>query len=651
VIYLPLFERLDISGFDMYPGDDSQGVNIDFNHGLTLVIGANGLGKTTLINILYRMLTGPYDIAAFEQRELGTAELKPTFMRERRLYLGRRVPDGARDASARLLLHIGKHKLTLERSLHDLSLLSVCVDEEAQQNDETELQKPLSDLVGVSSFGDLMLVLQQLVFYFETRRELVWDSSAQRELLRVLFLSQDDARRWSEESRRILELDTLVRNSTYIRQRLEKELTKSDEQIASLPEVRAELKTLGRLQDVDTQQRASLNTEIDSAEAERQATRLRLLSLGQTREGRFRALERARLIMITAAFPSQSETTRYILGQLMSDGLCLVCGSEAPLAERDLKERLAHRKCIVCSSPIKIRKPAALPDKELIKLQQALDRVEKELVSAQQAFDDATSRYDDIRTEIVELNASISKRSARIDALVAALPPEEAQLHGKRSELAGWKAREDELRKDVTEKRARLKVFVDEMNLQIVSHADKIRRSFHHFAKGLLVESCSLVWQPTKRRLGQTGELFDFPAFELSMSGAGFADPIRRGGPDDVSESQREFIDLAFRMALIDVGGHGHSGSLVIDAPESSLDLVFQARAAKVLIEFANARKNRLIVTSNLVAGVMLKALVASLPRDDRPSHVVNLFNVAERTAAVHENWPAYQKELKAIFK
>lgn len=648
MVSLPLFERLKINGYGMYPGEGA-GLSVEFRRGLTLVIGANGLGKTTLITILYRLLTGPFDIAAFSQRELGTAELKPTPLRERRLLLGQRVADGARQATGHLEMRIGKKRVKIVRSLHDLSLRSATIGINALPTNEEDVQNALTQLVGVSSFGDFMLILQHLLFYFETRRELVWDSSAQRELLRALFLSTEDANRWTNESREILKLDTLVRNSSFVRKRFEGELVKSAEQVATLPEVRTKLETLSRLQDVDVATRAELNSSIDSADAERQSCRLRQLTLSQAREARYRALERARLITITAAFPSQSESNRYILGQLMTDDYCLVCGSEAPVAAAILAGRLSRRKCVVCDSSIRSPKLKAVPGKELARLHQALSRVETELSTAASDSEAANKRYNLCQSEITRLNATISARTAMIEALVAQLPPEEAELHGKRSELAGLKAREDEYRRNLSEKRAGLKIFVDKMNLQIVAYADRITQSFQRFAEGFLVDDCALIWQTKKERLGQTGELFDFPAFQLNMSGAGFIEPTRRSGPDQVSESQREFIDLAFRMALIEVATVGHSGTLVIDAPESSLDLVFQGRAAAVLSRFAILHNNRLIVTSNLVAGAMLKALVNSIPVGERSARIVNLFYVAERTAAVRECWPDYKKELGKI--
>ena len=103
---------------------------------------------------------------------------------------------------------------------------------------------------------------------------------------------------------------------------------------------------------------------------------------------------------------------------------------------------------------------------------------------------------------------------------------------------------------------------------------------------------CALIWAPHKAQVGEYGPQINFPAYELEM-GADFPSPVRRSGPEQVSESQREFIDLAFRMALMRVAGPERAGTLVIDAPESSLDAVFVTRAADVLTP-----SGRLILTT-----------------------------------------------------
>jgi ABC-type dipeptide/oligopeptide/nickel transport system ATPase subunit len=652
VINLPLLDRLEVNNYGMYPGKYERGINLKVGSGLTLIVGANGLGKTTLVMILYRLLTGPFDVPAFARRELGTAKLEATKLpRDRQLSLSTRVADGAREATGRLTFRIGLASFVVERSLFDLSLRGASINGDPIDLTELALQRWLMAKVGVWSFADFILLLQQLLFYSESRRELVWDPAAQRELLRVLFLSPAEARKWSEDAREILEFDSYVRNLSAIRFRIEADIERQANLIENLPAVRTELSALSKLQDADAERRERLNQEIDSGDAQRFAWRQRKMELSQLREDRYRELERAKLLAITAEFPSQSETARYLLAHLMIEGQCLVCGEMAPREAHLLAERLARRRCVMCGHGLEQRRGGQPSAATLDRLKKGLDKVAVELDDATAQLQLAERYFNEVRQDVLTLNRAILDRSRLIDALIAKLPPEEATLHSKRSELAGWKARESEDRRQIDIKRDAFKSFIDEKNREIVKYAEQIKTAFHAYSEGFLVEDCNLVWQPQRARLGQSGEFFDFPAFELSMTGAGFAEAVRRAGPEQVSESQREFVDLAFRMALIQVAVTGRSGSLVIDAPESSLDIVFSERAVRVLNRFANTHENRLIVTSNLSGGNFIYDLAKTIPVGTRKERILDLFEVAEKTAAVREYWSDYKRARDRLFK
>jgi hypothetical protein len=98
-------------------------------------------------------------------------------------------------------------------------------------------------------------------------------------------------------------------------------------------------------------------------------------------------------------------------------------------------------------------------------------------------------------------------------------------------------------------------------------------------------------------------------------------------------------------MALMRVVGSGSQGSLVIDAPESSLDAVFSPRAAEVLSRFAAAGSdNRLIVASNIVEGGLLPTLLEkAAPVAERDRRVVDLLAIATPTAAIQQNRDDYE--------
>lgn len=56
--YLPSLKRIQIKNFSLYPGD----LNFTYNfiEGVNLIIGGNGVGKTTFLNILKYSLIGLY---------------------------------------------------------------------------------------------------------------------------------------------------------------------------------------------------------------------------------------------------------------------------------------------------------------------------------------------------------------------------------------------------------------------------------------------------------------------------------------------------------------------------------------------------------------------------------------------------------------
>jgi hypothetical protein len=198
----------------------------------------------------------------------------------------------------------------------------------------------------------------------------------------------------------------------------------------------------------------------------------------------------------------------------------------------------------------------------------------------------------------------------------------------------------------VGERRQAFETFVATVSSDIVKQSEAIKKRFIESAEGFLVEQCHLTWAPRKARVGETGDAIEFPAFALEMTGTDFGAPVRRSSPEQVSESQREFIDLAFRMALMTVASENGSGTLVIDVPEASLDAVFASRAATVLARFANyTDQNRLIVTSNLVEGSLIPALLSKAIAPDAPRgrRIVDLFDIATPTAAVRELRAEYQ--------
>ena len=616
-----------------------------------MLLGANGLGKTTLVNMLYRLLTGPYDIPALRtSSELGTASLKVTPLRgRRRRTFSHRVADGGASATARLEFDVGSSRVVVERYLRDLKLRSLRIGDSELAHDEGRFQREMRRLANVSTFGDWILLLRYIIFYFEDRRSLVWDPDAQRQLLRILFLDPSRAREWTDREREILEEESRVRNLRAATTREARELTRHEEVAADEPRIRQQLRKLEERQRIDNESFEAISLTLPELESQREESRLRFFTLEQNHESHYRELERAKLHAVSTSLPQYADSARYILAQLLAETKCLVCGTSVPQFARAMETRIHGDECIICGSHMAEDSSHDIVDisgERVTRLIGNVDKAEDELQSARANLQVAEGEYEEAIAEIRQLQARIARRTVSIDALLVRLPAKDVELHEQRQELSTLRGRVELLQRELDDRREAFDGIVETANHIVLERADDIKASFEHYAREFLFEECELIWSPRSARLGQSGRRFQFPAFELSLGGSDFGSVERRSGPDSVSESQREFIDLSFRMALVAAAEQRGVASVVLDAPESSLDSVFVSRAARVLAQFGDPDSgNRLVVTSNLTDGKLIpELLIQASGESDESSRVVDLLRVAVPTAAIRLHRDEYEK-------
>lgn len=659
MIHFPVFESLQIKDFGLYPGQENHTLSIAFKPGVTLVLGTNGLGKTTLITILYRMLTGPYELPKTSMgSELGGAKLEHRELNAwERATFADRVYDGAKDATSTLSLYFGNKRVLIQRHLKNLSLLKLSVGDDAKSPEEQIFQDTMCKLAGVWSFGDWLLMLRNLIFYFEDRRALVWDPSAQRQLFRFLFLPADKAEKWYTNEREILRLDSEARNDNAALGRLLTNVISSERRQQSAGDVKAELESLERLQTKEADTMELLVERSSEMDARRNKLRLDLLQNEQERENVVREIERAKLIAICSHFPSQNEIGQYLLAQFIVEGKCIACAKPAKEAAQVFSSRLGTGCCILCGSNFGVNPDIVakeeLASERLGKLTEKMEQIESRLNDLDHELRSVNEDFLHIAEEIERLSVLRDEREQRIAVLLKALPQDDAKIREKKQELTALQQGVNEKKARVTALGKNFETFVGTVIHDIQSRSDEVKVAFHDYAQGFLLETCELKWSPQESKIGQLGVKVEFPAFDLDMSGVDFPSPMRRKGPEQVSESQREFIDLAFRMALMLVAGGNYGGSLVIDAPESSLDGVFVERAAEVLARFGSpSSPNRLMVASNLVQGDLIPAILRkACPPDEALDRLVNLLDLATPTAAVREKRSEYQVLLQDLLQ
>lgn len=191
---------------------------------------------------------------------------------------------------------------------------------------------------------------------------------------------------------------------------------------------------------------------------------------------------------------------------------------------------------------------------------------------------------------------------------------------------------------------------------------EKLTAYFAEYAGSFLAEKCELTFSPQKLQLGQGVEKVEFPLFAVQMTSA--VSPsvgTTRRSVSDVSESQKEFIDLAFRMAVLKVhavaAGAACQAMIVIETPEASLDSVFIGNAGSMLrgwCEPGDTGTNSIVATSNLNRENMISALLGLRPEDEPyppddeiRRRILNLMAIAAENAALKTYRVHYQEEFR----
>ena len=198
-----------------------------------------------------------------------------------------------------------------------------------------------------------------------------------------------------------------------------------------------------------------------------------------------------------------------------------------------------------------------------------------------------------------------------------------------------------------------LRKLLSDRNEAITAKSNQLLDTFAELIQTLLVEGVRLVQVSAEPRYmqapGQPEDRLQVPAYTAEMEAADRPGFIRRQDPAEVSESQRELIDLAFRLSIVKV--FGGSCTFVMETPEASLDGLAMERVGRALAVFAKEDENRLVVTSNLTNAGIIAALFSGTASEReveaRLERVLNLLKVAAPNRALVADRQRYSTLLR----
>lgn len=652
-VNFPVFERLDVDGYRLYPGlPNSPGLHLDLAPGPWIVLGVNGLGKSTLLLILKHVLTGPVRI-----RGAGFTGDRSDVLAIEQRFFAVRVGDAAKTAIASAEIKFGRRVLTVQRRLSDLGLVEASLKGQSDKppvTTEEDYRALLAELMGLARFEDALRVLDRVTFFLESRDPLIWDLSAQFELFRAILTPTR-----SEELRRlegeIVSADSSARNLNAV---LYKLVSRRDSQQAkkeTAAETRARLaKATAELEEAEATE-IKLQARLEAAEERRSDARILVKRTDRAADDAASKYEEIKFDVLRHAFAGVTPNEQYVFLKLISERICLACGNEANAAAEELERRQAENLCLVCGSKRhtdeNVVSTTAAMQVKAVEAFAALQSARGEHGTAGEKYRNAEENYrsTEIELEQVRQHVDVLRREAR--RWRSKLPAEdqtnlardEDRIEGLRREVLNFRKERD----DAEEK---IGVLLAELKSATEAIRERLETEFQRHAQAFFAEKVRLVYAPRKDRIGQGGRVFEFPAFEIELTSSATDGDFVRRSAHQVSLSQREYLDIIFRMSLVETFGNA-SGSFVVDGPEGSVDAVFAEKAGNLFADLAKRTGGMTVILAcNIVEGDFIPhTLRAYKSFEARAGRLINLIELAAPTAALVTLRGDYQAKVAKI--
>lgn len=672
-IRFPVIRAVEIVGYQLYPGIGGQGLVHSFDPGVSVIVGVNGLGKTTLLNALLRTLIGPWDPPREDPEEVGSTKHELIFWRSPN-YFSDRVPDKAERATISLVVTFGTRSLRITRRLSNLEILKIFVDgKETKPSKELHFQGDneippyerlyrdvIGDLSGVSDYYDFRFLVRNLIFYLEDRRPLLWTEQGQLEIARILFADPKDSDRLAKLTDAIKSIDSRYRSlrteiGTKERQikGIKKSLELKDAEGLTIEAASAALSgSEHSLQQIRTKMADLVHLEQDLAEE----IRLRQINC----DALARVYEEAQQAYFAGAFPKAEANFHHILAHLVSDSGCLTCGSDGSHRAVTLREEISKGICPICGAPPEEQEVTdhASVSAPSIEAAEEVNKARERALEATNLVRSLRTRRQSVADELASLarqreSARLERDRARemysrVTGLPTADQPELARL------IAAMNVDRERLRQLDDDRRDATLEFRNTFSgtkSKILSGFEETKKHFGSYVTAFIAEPCTLDVQTKFEALGQGGPTVEQPRIRVSMRSPVHGGLTIRSSREQLSESQREFVDLAFRMALIRAAAADEGAMLVLETPEASLDSLFVYSAGDVLQGFGaegSSIGNVVLASSNLNESAMIPALLGidrKPPVDPhwRQKHVVNLLDIAVQTGALSKRERVYR--------
>ncbi len=633
----------------LYP----KGIDWVVRPGCNVIAGGTSLGKTTLVNAILFGLFGdlgrsskraPEKISAsYFKGRLVAAKTKKA-KKARKAKSAKPRSQFARPPIVTVEAAIGERSLRVTRNLDSGRIEEALLDDRKLKRDDYE--SVLTELTNAPSYDPgVVQMVDYLLYASETRFMLAWDSQVQNEIVSLLLARSETFRSVHDAWDALQSADSSFRNIRAQAARVERDLEelkrktqRSASDSAARKRLLLERKLEGatdRCKRLEESRRAELR-ERDKLSRQLHACRTRYSELTAQLEEVEDLDPDDTILQYTFANPS-SESVYAALKALVDSRrpwTCPCCGKTVgPRRQhqhlQDTIHLLQRNACPVCASSI------ATPRRKDSRPQQAAktEQVKAKLSEAASPLRELIYREEQLRSRLRKLEGDLADARRSYEAAQNGLwsfnlefPPEAGNaLDAQRIALHGLQKDQRRAQTKRNSLQRRFNVVRDKSTRVVARVRRDVSRAFVEYAGMFLDETCDVV-------VDTTGALARRQGRYLIPTHAAFypvIDGVTRTTPQTLSEAQALFVDLAFRMALLDVWSSraGEKATLFLETPEGSVDIAYMVRVAEMLRRFAS-KGHTLVLTTNLNNRDFLPELLRSEPSDSREERILNMLDV-----------------------
>lgn len=657
-IYLPELLSINIKNYTLYP--NGLDYTFDFVKGVNLVLGGNGMGKTTFVNIIRYAILGLY------KKPFGyTRTYQGNIIEKRQLfpqkYFSNRMDDSIHtDASPTVSISMKINNVAVElvRDLSSITLLQLKVNgielsgslinqfnyeklSDAAKKDT--LPYKYEEIIKTNTnleFDDLIFFVNEVLFFGEDHKTILWNDrdffpDVQSELFNKYFNDPDLDKKRQEAIRKAKYFDSLSRHSSEDMRAINKVLSKMKDTPVTDHSTNNKENTALILIGL-REKLAEMDAKLAAIQKER-ASKSQEISLLQNEINKIslsandidKQLKQIEEKLNNHIWETLHPSYHVFIKNIQLNHICPMCNKP----NDDLVEKVANDSniCFACGASIN-------ENTEIdTRLKNSFDEISIHRKTLYQSINSKKRTIQNIEQQIISLDSEFSNTELKRRTIlqqVRELEYENAMSDNSQNSIQPFL---DEVNRLTLQKEAYQKQRDEQYNIVtsisneiddvITANVHVFSSIFAQYAGKFLGVPCELTYI---KQAGDNNKRF-YPVIDGKV----------RFYEEEMSESQRFFVDHSFRMSILTFFYRTPS-FYIVETPDSSLDISYERNAASVFAEFLK-KPNSLIITSNLNNSLFIEHI---LDQEDIDLGIVGLLEIAKQSTIQNTS-----EQLKSIYR